>query len=618
MKREDQGTLSKLIEERKQKEATRPKNLTKEQKSENIVKWTTFYRRNWNLYATQRLGIKLHPFQHIMLYLIGVSNTFMAICGRGISKTFTVGLASFICALLYPYSEIHLTSMTMNQSKKMVKDKMENELCNKLSPVLKWMKENDLIAFHYGKEEIRIDFNVNGSKMWIDVADDSARGGRSTFSIFEECRLLKKNIVDSVFLPMAHPRQAVFLTNPKYAGDERWLEECKNIYITSARFKNEWFWTTFKKIVTECINNKKIAYNFFASDIFVSIMFGLKTKADFLKSKATSTELNFRMEDLNEMIGEAEDSFFGRDDFKKNQLICTAFKPPTIHDIISQIEKNRPKEDNEYRILFVDLAFANSTSKSENDNTVIGCMFGKYNDYSKKISRGVEYLTTCNGGDSKGTERLIRELYWKYKCDYIVMDTRNGGETYINNLSMVWEHPEYPKELWNPHGFTAVNDIKLNMVTQQKLDDVRSRAIDPQAIPCIIPITATPEYNNSMWLDLQKRLRDEDIEFLIEDTEFLQGFEETAEYFKLSSEQKLEITMPYTQTMLLIHEAVNLSQEWREGKVRLTEPRTGTKDRIVACGYGNYFFTLLENSLAIQSQSDDDSDIDWDNISLVV
>ena len=32
----------------------------------------------------------------------------------------------------------------------------------------------------------------------------------------------------------------MFLTNPKYAGDKRWIEECQSIYITSARFKNEW------------------------------------------------------------------------------------------------------------------------------------------------------------------------------------------------------------------------------------------------------------------------------------------------------------------------------------------------------------------------------------------
>lgn len=177
MLKETVKELSQLIKERKQKESDRPKAITREQKSENIVKWTTFYRRNINLYANQRLKIKLHPFQHIMLYLMGVSQVFFAVCSRGLSKSFIVALFALCKALLFPYSEIHLTAVTINQAKKMVKNKMEDELCGKLSPVLKYMKEQGLIKFHYGKDEIRVDFEaLNGSHIWVDVADDSARG----------------------------------------------------------------------------------------------------------------------------------------------------------------------------------------------------------------------------------------------------------------------------------------------------------------------------------------------------------------------------------------------------------------------------------------------------------
>lgn len=164
--------------------------------------------------------------------------------------------------LLYPYSEVHLTATTINQAKKMVKNKMENELCDKLSPVLKYYKEIGLISFHYGKDEIRVDFDFNGSHIWVDTADENSRGGRSTLLIYEECRLLKRNLIDSVFEPMAHPRQAVFMNLPQYTGVERWIEECKSIYITSARFKSEWFWNKFKVVVSETLMNKKIPYNF--------------------------------------------------------------------------------------------------------------------------------------------------------------------------------------------------------------------------------------------------------------------------------------------------------------------------------------------------------------------
>ena len=260
--------------------------------------------------------------------------------------------------------------------------------------------------------------------------------GRATLLIYEECRLLKKTIIDSVFSKMAHPRQAAFLkevnpdTGQQYVKEQRWMEECQEIYITSARFKSEWFWTQFKKVVIECYTNNHIEYNFFAGDIFLSMMFGLKTKADYLKSKKMSNELEFEMEDLNLMVSIAENAFFDRDDFKKNQIIKTAFKPPTMEQIITGENINRVKRDNEYRILFVDYAFANTTSKEANDNTVIGCMYGIYEDGEMK--RGVDYITQHDASDSIGTEHLIRTLFHQYHADYLIIDLNFLSHHYGN------------------------------------------------------------------------------------------------------------------------------------------------------------------------------------------
>ena len=84
--------IEEIIRERVQKEQRKPKVLSAEDKKENIVKWTTFYRRNMNIYAERRLGIRLYPFQHVMIYLMSISQTFFAICTRGLSKSFIVGL----------------------------------------------------------------------------------------------------------------------------------------------------------------------------------------------------------------------------------------------------------------------------------------------------------------------------------------------------------------------------------------------------------------------------------------------------------------------------------------------------------------------------------------------
>ena len=140
-----------LIRERVKKEKNRPKEISPETRKRNIKKWCTFYRRNINLYASRHLKIRLHPFQHIILYLMGVSQVFFAICSRGLSKSFLTALYGMCKCLLYPYSEVHITSSTIPQATKMMKEKMEGELCKKLSPVLKYYYEHESIKFHYGK-----------------------------------------------------------------------------------------------------------------------------------------------------------------------------------------------------------------------------------------------------------------------------------------------------------------------------------------------------------------------------------------------------------------------------------------------------------------------------------
>ena len=43
-------------------------------KSENVKKWITYYRRNWDLFAEEVLGIKLYPVQKLKLHMIGIAD----------------------------------------------------------------------------------------------------------------------------------------------------------------------------------------------------------------------------------------------------------------------------------------------------------------------------------------------------------------------------------------------------------------------------------------------------------------------------------------------------------------------------------------------------------------
>ena len=89
---------------------------------------------------------------------------------------------------------------------------------------------------------------------------------------------------------------------------------------------------------------------------------------------------------------------------------------------------------------------------------------------------------------------------------------------------------------------------------------------------------------------------------------------DSGDYFKMTSDEYAQAVMPYGQTDETIQECVNLSAEYKEGKVRLKEPRSGYKDRAVVLSYGNLVAERLDNRYAKANQK---QECDLENIQLV-
>lgn len=601
-----------LIKDRRKREESRPKQITQEEKDRQTKHWMTFWRRNIAIYAEKRLRIKLKPFQAIMLYLMSQSDVFMAICSRGLSKSWVAALFAVIKCLLYPWSEVVITSSTIEQANKIVSQKIEKELIGKLSPVLKWMYGNGMIVITYPKDCAMVQFPFNGSTITVMPALDSSRGARSTVLIGEECRLLKKSIWDSVFVKMSHPRQAEYINLPEYEKNPKLLEQCQKIYITSAYFKTEWFWRMFQNIVSGFYNDHSIRYNFYAGDIFTAIHHGLKTMTDLREAKKDSGELEFRMEDLNEMVGEAEDAYFTLDMFRNNQILRKAHRLPTTVEFNTNVDLNNvPKKENEIRLLWVDFAWASQTGKEKNDYTIIGGL-SLFLHENGKFSINTNFIETYEGNQTYYVQRRIRECYFDYDANYIVPDIRSGGEVIVRDeLSTYWEHPERASDRWNPHGFTMCREQDLQVVPQAKIDAFPS--IDPDAIPCIIPFIATSDLNNQMWVALRKTLVDGHIRFLIDEIEYEKELD-AKKAFGMDSNEKMRAKLPYVQQSLLINELINLTPTWdSSGKVKLSEPRSGTKDRAVAFGMGVLISRKLATKYAIESNKEEFDISDWES-----
>lgn len=589
-------------------------NLTPEQK-ERAKKWITRYRRNWDLFATEVLQIKLYPLQLFSLHMMGVSQEYNEIATRGAAKSWRCALAAIVVFCLYPYSEIVITSSTIPQASKLVEKKIRDEIIKKLSNYLLYMYEHEYIVITKSNTSdggaYTIENKLNGSTISVLPCLESARGQRSTFNIYEESRLLKASIVSSVFEPMGHARQAKYLLNPKY-NVTRWQEKARSFYISSARYSYEWFAKKFRDTVTNYYTSKYEKYTPFAQDIFTAIEDGSRTWADYRKNKRSMSELDFRMEILNEMFSEGEDAYFDFKEFRNNQELTECFRPPTIQDIFAGKSLSMTdKAPDEIRLIIADFAFSGNNNREKNDNTVIKCMSLHWKKF--RFERHLDYIETRPGGDASSLVLRLKELFWDYQADYLIEDNRSGGEVLFDYLSMKTPHPERGGS-WNDSGFTVVNDMSLHVVGQGKIDELRNRTVDKNAIPCIIPFIGTSETNSLAWQSLKKQLEVNNIKFLVSAQEYQTYLEDSGEYFDMTAEEFAQAVLPYIQTDEVIQECVNLSAEYKNGLVRLSEPRSSYKDRAVCLAYGNFIAEKLDNKYNKQNQK---QEFDINKIQLV-
>lgn len=321
------------------------------------------------------------------------------------------------------------------------------------------------------------------------------------------------------------------------------------------------------------------------------------------------------MEDLNEMIGESEDAFYSLREFRESQVLEKSFKPPTTTELYMDTDlDNRPKHpSNEVRLVVADFAFANTTTNQKNDQTNIQCISGHW--YKGRFERHWEHIECFEASDSLNAARRVRELFFDYECDYLVLDLRGGGETLYNALAEPWEHPERGS-LWNPKGLTVSTRSELHTTPEAKLKDLRERCKDPDPIPCIIPIVATTDLNHAMWTELKKQLSIKACKFLMDEQHKQGELEDTGDYYRLPTETIARILLPYMETNSLVFEAINLKGTWKNDKLSLTEPRSGTKDRAVTCAYGNYIISKIELQWAKLENAEDNS-ADWDDFQCI-
>lgn len=561
---------------------------------DHVLLWSTFFRRNLHRLAIDYLGIKLHIYQAIILYFMGISQLIAIIASRAAAKSFVIALYSCCRAISRPYSRIVLGSATRGQSKLIISEKIVNELME-MSPVLR----REIRSIKDSQNESVVYFK-NGSTIKVFTANRFARGLRSHVAVREECMQIEQEVDNSVISPFQTIRQAPYMLDPDYSSIDDLKEDPVDVFISSSWFSQHWVWD---KIVDpnfkNMLNDKNVCV--LAFDESITLKHNIRTQKQMQLEKQKQDPMTFAIEFLNLRPKQNTSAFFDYEMLFKNQTLKQVFYPRTDEDVRNKV-KNKydiPKVDGEIRIISCDFAFVNG---EKNDNSAYCCIRAipeatTYTDGENKLEvkqgyrREYSYIEAPKGGDTTLQTIRIRQLFEDFSADYFVLDVRNGGSQIAINLGKVLFDENRKKE-YEP--------LKV-----MNSDTYSSVVADPNAKECIYVINASQQLNSDMAYAFRRNLSEGRINLLVNTTSAKEDILSTNKDYLNESDldRQFEYEKPFYETQALINETAELVYEKnpQTGTIKVYERGANTKDRYVSACMGSHFIDSLELDLVSNS-----------------
>jgi hypothetical protein len=562
------------------------KTQTNFQKTKDgFKKWTAFYRANPHRFAQDYLLVKLFLYQKLLLWAMNKYSFFMYIAARGQGKSYIIAVYCVIRAILYPSSNIVLASGTKGQARLIITEKIF-ALKNNSKNVDREIKE-----FKTSANECYVVF-WNGSKITAVTSGDSARGYRANILIVDEFRLITKETIDQILRPFLNvQRIPPYLSDPKY---KHLQEENKEIYISSAWYKNHWIWDSFKSYLNGMLAGKDyfVAVLPWQLSVFHNLL--SRKRVEQQRTEEDFDQMSWDMEYEALFVGENENAYFKLDDIQKCRTLPKPFYPPTDVEFVENKDKrkkltNMPKQSGEIRLIGMDVALMGSSKSVKNDTTQFTLM--RLLPQGEEYRRDVVYMEKMEGQHSELQAIRLKQLYYDFEADYVALDSNGNGMSVFDNLVKILydrdRDVEYP-------AWTVIND--------EAMDD---RKMDKNAIPIIYSIKGNPELNHKVAVGLRSAFEKRKIRLLINDIEAKEELIEKKGFLKKTTEEQVYLLKPFAQATALTNELVNLVYKVSSGYIKIEEVGTTTKDRYSSVGYANYVATLLEQDLIKANNNDD-------------
>ena len=575
---------------RKPKDMVRHTALEGERK-ERLKRWITFYRRNPVRLIQTYFGIHLHFYQILMIWVLQRSNLAYIVASRASAKTWIIAVWALTLGVLYPGIKIIVCAKTLKQGGILISEKIV-QLRDSFPNVAREIKSLTSNANTY---EVIMQC---GSTIRVVPSSDSSRGNRANYIIVEEARLVPKEILEQVIKPFLEVRTPNFRLKPEYANVKELIEEGIISYITSSWYTAEYWYSYVKTCIRRMIAGDETA-NFLAFDYLISLYHNIKTEEMLKNEMADMDAVSIQMEYLNIPAGSSSKAYYKPSMFPRTLKL--AFYPQRDNNYNPKHNPYQIKKiDDEIRILSADIATRPGKANDLSINSAIRLI--------PLLGRGYErhlvYQEAYKGVNTLLQAKRIKEVFFDFEADYLVLDLQNAGIGIFDSLSQATNCDE--RGIMLPP-MTVVND---EYVDKDLREELIGRTLGVNALSVIYPIRASQASNSRMSASLRSSLQKKMWKFLISEgdaEEFLLTTNKEFIQNSVDSDNFGFFMNPYVNVGLFVSECINLDMSLVGGLIKLTERPGCYKDRFSSILYANAVISdVFDSKLLKVNQEEDD------------
>lgn len=532
--------------------------------------WTDFisyYRYYIDEFAIDILGLKLYPFQRVILRGMARYQNSMFIACRGLGKSYLTAVFFICMGILYPGIKLGIASGMGQQARNVIIQKIKGELIKnpnisrEIQYPIKTGADDCVVTLKNGSE-------IRAITLAQDKGGDSARSWRFNIILGDEARLIKDDIIEEILIPMTK-------TKRQYAIYHNKPEKGKIIFLSSAHLKISPLYKRFKYHYEKMIEGSK-DYFVCCLPYQVGVQSGIFEEDDILKEKEkpTMTMDKFLYEYCGQFVGSNGESYYPYD------LTNTS-------RVLGNCELEQPSKCKSEYIIVHDVAVSEANNSDNASTHVIKLKPRTNGTYYKDVV----YTKTHNGLSLPKQMEFLRELYHlKFpNAIKIVIDMRGNGEP-------------LPSLFYNSWEYKNLDTGKVTEYPPLVLDNDDKGKYIKNSVPILRGITATNISNNTMYTYMKACFENSTLRLLEQSAEVDEKYK--------NEELSVEEYQCFIQHDLLISELSNIKQATTDKGNTVYERivKKQKRDRATSLAYGLSVIQEMEeeNRLKLEESEYDD------------